>query len=155
MDKDLATTLAHDIFSVNKFESHGYSPKGLAQKNLMGKTHYVDDSTLRYHHSRVLECYSAHESTVCTIIESCALDMNNTKRGFRFVAFDLGGEVLERVDLETTFKTKKQAQSAMWSWLDAFDASAHYKDKIQDMVRKDNNRIDVMQKTLATLNKDS
>ena len=151
MNKDLAATLAHDIFGVSKFESHGYSAKGLAQKNLTGKTHYVDDSTLRYHHSRVLECYSTDHGTVCTIIESCALDMHNTKRGFRFVAFDLGGEVLERADLETTFKTKKQAQAAMWNWLESFDVMAHYKDKMQDMIRRDNNRIAVMQNTIATL----
>ena len=155
MEKDTARNIAHDIFKTCPFESYGYNEKFLAQKNLMGKTHYVDDETLRYHKSRVLACYATHHDTICTIVESCALDMHNTKRGFRFVAFDLGGEVLTRASLEESYKTSKQATAAMWAWLDDFDVVTHYKDKMRDMIRKDNARIDTMKQTLATLNKES
>ena len=155
MEKDTARNIAHDIFKTCPFESYGYNEKFLAQKNLMGKTHYVDDETLRYHKSRVLACYATHHDTICTIVESCALDMHNTKRGFRFVAFDLGGEVLTRASLEESYKTSKQATAAMWAWLDDFDVVTHYKDKMRDMIRKDSARIDTMKQTLATLNKES
>lgn len=155
MEKDTARNIAHDIFKTCPFESYGYNEKFLAQKNLMGKTHYVDDETLRYHKSRVLACYATHHDTICTIVESCALDMHNTKRGFRFVAFDLGGEVLTRASLEESYKTSKQATAAMWAWLDDFDVVTHYKDKMRDMIRKDNARIDTMKQTIATLNKES
>ena len=155
MEKDTARNIAHDIFKTCPFESYGYNEKFLAQKNLMGKTHYVDDETLRYHKSRVLACYATHHDTICTIVESCALDMHNTKRGFRFVAFDLGGEVLTRASLEESYKTSKQATAAMWVWLDDFDVVTHYKDKMRDMIRKDNARIDTMKQTIATLNKES
>ena len=155
MEKDTARNIAHDIFKTCPFESYGYNEKFLAQKNLMGKTHYVDDETLRYHKSRVLACYATHHDTICTIVESCALDMHNTKRGFRFVAFDLGGEVLTRASLEESYKTSKQATAAMWAWLDDFDVVTHYKDKMRDMIRKDNARIETMKQTIATLSKES
>ena len=155
MDKETAKNIAHDIFKTCPFESYGYSEKGLAQKNLMGKTHYVDDQTLRYHKSRVLACYATHHGTICTIVESCALDMHNTKRGFRFVAFDLGGEVLTRASLEESYKTSKQATDAMWGWLDDFDVVTHYKDKLRDMIRRDTAKIDTMKHTIKTLSKES
>ena len=157
MDRDTARNIAHDIFKTCPFESYGYSQKGLAQKNLMGKTHYVDDQTLRYHKSRVLACYApaVYHGTICTIVESCALDIHNTKRGFRFVAFDLGGEVLTRASLEESYKTSKQATDAMWEWLDDLDVVTHYKDKMRDMIRKDSARIDTMKQTIATLNKET
>ena len=67
-----------------------------AQQNLRGKTHYVDDETLRYHHARILGARAICDGLFFKIIESVSLDMRNTRRSFRVVVFDLFGAVVER-----------------------------------------------------------
>ena len=146
MEKTIAQDIAHNAFNTAPFDACGYSPKYVAQKALRGKTHYVDDDTLRFHKSRVLACYSTDHGTVFTIIESCALDMHNSKRGFRFVSFDLAGEVLQRDTLDGCYKTRKQAESAMWDWLNSFDAVDHYKRKLKGMAIRESKRIEEMVK---------
>lgn len=95
-----------------------------AQRNLNGRTHYVDEGTLRFHKSRILSAHAVENGLLFTIIESMALDMNNTKRGFRYVVFDLFGHVISRVDLEHAFRSKEQARMAMWAFLETIDAKA-------------------------------
>lgn len=89
------------------------------------RTHYVDDDTLRYHHSRVLSARHVDGGLLFAIICSDALDMRNTSRGFRYSIFDLFGTVIERPDLEHAFKTSRQAEKAMWAALNNIDAVAH------------------------------
>ena len=149
--RDLAITLAHEVFKCSRFEAHGYHSKSVAQKNLVGKTHYVDDDTLRWHKARVLACYAMDHGTLFALIESCALDMHNVKRGFRFVVFDLGGRVLGRAGLEETYPSKKAATKAMWEWVDAFDAVAHYKDRLSADIRRAERDIETMRKTIEAL----
>jgi hypothetical protein len=55
---------------------------------------------------------------------SDAADMNNTRRGFRYVIFDVFGTVLERPKLDEMFRTHDQARKAMWAVLNAIDAKA-------------------------------
>ena len=109
--------------NLNLYEDKGYTnPKHVAQYNISGRTHYVDDSTLRFHYSRVLD-YDVHfGGLMFSIIESCALDMNNTKRGFRFVVFDIAGNVLERASLDDTFSTSKAAKKHMREYIKTIDA---------------------------------
>lgn len=152
MTKENARKLAHDVFNTSVFECNGYHAKTTAQRNLNGKTHYVDDDTLRYHKSRILDCYDVNHGTLFALIESCALDMYNTRRGFRFVVFDLAGQTLGRASLEETFKSNKAATAAMWDWLNDFDVVTHYKDKLRDEIRRDENRIAEMQKIIEMLN---
>lgn len=99
-------------------------PKRNAQRNLQGRTHYVDDDTLRFHKSRVLSARPAYNGLVFAIVTSDALDMNNTKRGFRFVIFDVFGTVLERTSIEGAYPTSTRATKEMWSALNAIDAKA-------------------------------
>jgi len=81
-----------------------------AQRNLQGKSHYADNDTLRYHHARILNSNAILDGLFFKIVESVALDMHNTKRGFRVVVFDLFGNTVERKDLDQCFKTKKAAE---------------------------------------------
>ena len=99
-------------------------PKYDAQQNLMGRTHYVDDDTLRWHKSRILETYYTDGGLLFALIESVAMDMHNTQRGFRYVIFDICGNVISRAKLEDAHKTKKQAIGAMWTDLNEIDAEA-------------------------------
>lgn len=99
-------------------------PKRDAQRNLCGRTHYVDDDTLRFHKSRVLSARPLCGGLLYGIVTSDALDMNNTRRGFRFVLFDLLGHVIERPDLEHTFKSSDAASKAMYAALESLNPKA-------------------------------
>ena len=106
----------------NLYRHQSSFPKGEAQANLRGRTHYVDDDTLRYHKARVLSTRIIDDGLLFALIESVALDMDNTRRGFRYVVFDIFGHIVSRVDLEDSFRTRGQASKAMWDYLDAIDA---------------------------------
>jgi hypothetical protein len=105
-------------------DESGY-PKINAQRNLAGRTHYVEEDTLRWHKSRVIACRVIDHGLLLAITTSDALDMNNTRRGYRYVIFDVFGNVLSRPDLEHAFKRRDQCDKAMWADLDAIDAHAH------------------------------
>ena len=108
---------------INLYERKSYSSaKYDAQANLEGRTHYVDDSTLRFHKCRILETRVHDDGLLYSIITSDALDMDNTRRGFRYVIFDIFGNVLARPDLEDSFKTSLKARKAMYDVLNGIDA---------------------------------
>ena len=108
------------------------SAKYEAQDQLQGRSHYCDDSTLRFHHARILQCDTAKNGLLFWLVESVALDMNNTKRGFRYVVFDVFGNVVSRVNLDQAFKTSKQALKAKNEFMNGFDALAHTKQALID-----------------------
>lgn len=96
-----------------------------AQHNLAGRTHYVDDDSLRFHYSRILSCHVTDNGLLFGLVESVALDPNNTRRGYRPVIFDIAGRVVnERPSLDTCFKSKAQAEKAMWEDFNRLDAKA-------------------------------
>lgn len=104
------------------YERKGSSPKFNAQRNLAGRTHYVDDDTLRFHKSRVISARAVDNGLLFAIVTSDAIDYQNTRRGFRFVIFDLFGKIIGRTELEKSFRTSAQAEKAMWAEINAMDA---------------------------------
>lgn len=112
----------------------GY-PKVNAQANLMGRTHYVDDDTLRWHKSKIISARCVDDGLLFAIVTSDALDMNNTKRGFRFVIFDVFGNTVERPKLEDAYRTSAQATKAMWAALNALDAVAITHEAIKRQIK--------------------
>ena len=107
------------------FKCESSDPRTNAQRNLMGRTHYVDDDTLRWHRSRVLSARHTDGGLLFAITTSDALDMNNRRRGFRYVIFDVFGTVLSRPDLKDAFRNHEKCKKAMWAELEALDARAH------------------------------
>ena len=105
------------------YKEESYNAKNNAQANLAGRTHYAEDSTLRFFHARILDTFHTDGGLLFALLESVALDMNNTSRGFRFVIFDLFGHTLERPKMEDAFKTKDQAKKAMWEALNGINAA--------------------------------
>ena len=103
-----------------------------AQDNLMGRTHYADPNTLRFHHSRILSARTLSCGGFFLIVESCALDYQNTRRGFRAVLFDLMGEAVYRPKLEECRRTRDQATADFWAWFNAFDELGHYRDRMNE-----------------------
>lgn len=113
---------------VSLFDRCGYDPKAIAQRNLSGKTHYVDDDTLRFFHSRINYARVSHDGLIFALVESVARDFENTSRGFRFVVFDLFGTVInDRDSADATHSKSDKAHDALNQWLSGFDALAHYK----------------------------
>lgn len=127
-----------ELYTTKNYSSEKYN----AQLNLEGRTHYVDDNTLRFHHARIVYTNDYKNGLIFGLIESVALDMNNTKRGFRYVLFDLFGNVVSRVSLEDSFKTSKAAKAAMDEALKALDVELVTKeglaayDKASDYARE-------------------
>ena len=95
-----------------------------AEMNLAGRTHYVDPDTRRYFHSRITASNDTCGGLLFYIVESCAADYQNTRRGFRPVVFDLFGEVIFGPNLETLFRTTEQARKAAYAFINSVDAVA-------------------------------
>lgn len=104
-----------------------------AQRNLSGKTHYVDDDTLRWHKSRVLSSGHLHGGLLFRITTSDALDIHNTRRGFRAVVFDVFGTTIYRPKLEEAFSTSHAAYKA--SEKQEIDLVTHYREAIASELR--------------------
>lgn len=109
--------------SLNLYETKSYqSAKLNAQLNLESRSHYVDDNTLRFHHARILESRDHDNGLLFSLIESCAMDMRNTNRTFRYVIFDLFGNVIARPNLQEGFATSLKARKAMYEVLNGLNA---------------------------------
>jgi hypothetical protein len=107
---------------MNLYRNESSNPKTNAQRNLCGRTHYVDDDTLRFHKSRIISARHTDNGLLFAIVTSDALDFDNSKRGFRFVIFDVFGTVLERTKLEYAYRRSDQATKEMWAVLNSIDA---------------------------------
>lgn len=114
------------------YRNESSDPKRNAQRNLQGRTHYVDDDSLRFHKSRVISARDHDGGLLFSIVTSDALDMHNTKRGFRYVIFDLFGTVIDRPTLENVFRTSDQASKARYAALDKIMARTHTLCAIED-----------------------
>ena len=121
---------------MNLYKCESSYPKVNAQRNLMGRTHYVDDGTLRFHKSRVISARHTDGGLLFAIVTSDACDYENKKRGFRYVIFDVTGYVVERTQLENAYRTSKRCTDAMWKAIDALNA---YDITVAAIVRQETN----------------
>jgi hypothetical protein len=128
-------TLANLINNTTRaslFESRYFSnPLHYAQNQLEGRTHYVEDSTLRYFYARVIGAHDDADGLLFWIVESTAQDHENTARGFRPVVFDIFGEVVFRPNLSGMVKTSDKARALYRDWLESFDIVAHYREALE------------------------
>lgn len=103
-----------------------------AQRNLQGRTHYVDDTTMKYFGARINGAHIVDQGLLFALRESVAHPLKG--RVHRFVVFDVFGTVVsERIGDDVFHKTAEQARKAMWTWLDAFDAVAHTKKAMREL----------------------
>jgi hypothetical protein len=136
---------------MNRYHEESSDPKRNAQRNLSGRSHYVDDDTLRFHKSRILSARPGCDGLVFWLIESCAIDYKNTKRGFRYVIFDVFGHVVSRVELEDCFSSRDRASKAMWKWFESFDPIAHTLKAIDDAERYSREEYATMRRDLCDI----
>ena len=97
------------------------SDRANAQRNLEGRSHYVESGTLSYHKARIVDTFVICGGFLFALIENVALEPTGKKRGFRFVIFDIMGRVISRVGLDDTEKSRKAARRAMWAAVDGID----------------------------------
>lgn len=133
------------------FTERSSYPLPQAQRNLEGRTRYVDDGTLKYFGSRILTCGMTDDSTILYLIESTKTSADGAGREFRFVIFDVFGTVVQRPSMGEGFRTSDQARRAMWAWLNSFDAQAHYVDVLTRRAAKLEREAQVMRDALALL----
>jgi hypothetical protein len=129
-------------------ERYFSQPKHEAQEALQGRTHYADDSTLRYFSARITAARPIMEGLFFEIMESSATNMENTARGFRVVVFDVFGEAVYRPGLQEMHRTSAQARKA-YSASFNIDPAAHYAEKLQSRARTLAREAEAMSKAAA------
>jgi len=124
--KTLANILTHEALPKRFNREYSDNPTISAQKNLEGRTHYVDPQTLKYHGSRILSALPVSDGAFFKIIETVSIDYQHTKRGYRAVLFDLFGTAIYHPKLEETHTNKEKADKAFYAWFNTFDEIGHY-----------------------------
>lgn len=109
---------------MNLYRNESSHPRVNAQRNLDGRTHYVETSSLQFHKARILKAKATVDGLLFYIIESCAADPNGYRRIFRHVIFDISGHVLSRPDLAHGRKNRAQAEKDLWAAMDRIDNKA-------------------------------
>ena len=93
--------------------------------NLLGRTYYATDETLRFFKARILQSGEADEmGFLFYLIESIGSKEKEPRRNKRFVVFDAFGECL--TDRETWHATTDQALRACREFVREFDLFGHY-----------------------------
>jgi hypothetical protein len=132
----LAQTICQ-AFDQNQYHSKCLNTaKANAQAMLSGRTHYVDDSTLRYFNSRITSAQPSDFGMFFLITESVGKDSYNGERGFRCVLFDINGQVVYRPSLEELESTSTKAQKTFYAWYESFNTETYYNDQIKHEVIK-------------------
>jgi hypothetical protein len=116
-------------------ERYFSQPKHEAQEALLGRTHYVTDSTLRYFHARITSARPIMEGLFFEIMESSSKDMHNTARGFRVVVFDVFGETVYRPGIEDMKSTSAAARKEYELDFAIIDPAAYYTERLQSRAR--------------------
>lgn len=136
MNNKLAQTICQ-AFEQNQYYSKCLrTSKANAQAMLSGRTHYVDDSTLRYFNSRITGAQPSDFGMFFLITESVGKDSYNGERGFRCVLFDINGQVVYRPSLEELENTSTKAQKTFYAWYESFCPETYYNDQIKHEVIK-------------------
>jgi hypothetical protein len=144
--RDALRAAGLDLFQDRRSDS-----KSRAQDCLSGRTHYVDDATLRCFKSRILSSDAICSDTLFYIVESVSLDPNHTRRGVRGVVFDIFGTAVYRPSLDQCHKTTEQAKRAMWAWLDTFSEADHYVQKLETLADRKEREAREMREAVAKI----
>lgn len=128
--KAIATAL--EKIHVRTFQYESGDAKSNAQRNLRGKTHYVDEDTLRWHKSRICSTAVLHGGLLFRVTCSDALDPDNRKRGFRSAVFDVFGTIVSRPKLDEAKSTSEAAINA--SNKEEINLVQHYRKEIKSQI---------------------
>ena len=136
---------------VRPFTCKSCDPKTDAQRNLEGLTYYVGDSTLRFHHSRVNSCFTVADGLLLVIGTSDAMDMHNTRRGHRYVAFDVFRNSLLRPELEAAKPSDKAARKVFEADLLTVNLASHYRSALARQLSESRNRCNELERACGMI----
>tara|TARA_R110002012_G_scaffold315040_1_gene528329 strand:+ start:1335 stop:1760 length:426 start_codon:yes stop_codon:yes gene_type:complete len=106
--------------NVEKYSQHSYNARYNAQHNLRGRSHFVDDATLRYFSGRVLSAYDSADGRLFVVVHSQATSLNDATRVYSYAIFDLAGSVInEHTKHYKSAATARKHCAAMLALLDA------------------------------------
>jgi hypothetical protein len=134
-NNDLASIIQKSGFA-SLYDNKSSYAKNNAQLNLEGRSYFATDSALRFFGARINSANQTASGLLFFVVESSFLDMRKTKRGFRFHLFDIFGQEIGKQELDQAVKTSEQARKAGYQFLDQFDLTAHYAQKLEDIARK-------------------
>ena len=147
--RDIASKISAAA-DVELFKEKSANPKWSAQQNLQGRTHYVDDSTLKYFGSRIISAYPINDGLFYKIVESVSTNYDNSIRGFRVVVFDLFGTPVFRPSFEECTNTSAAADKYYGKTFD-IDPIKHYRAELKLRVTRLQNKAQAMQDVAMSL----
>ena len=129
---------ALSALGIRPFRNCSCDPKFDAQQNLSGKTHYVEDGTLRYFQARISSSYkidqlgeSYGQWTLFAIVESVGSKPITIPGGkYRFRIFDVFGR--EVSNSEDWFSSAESARKALFKRADEIDGITHTAERIKE-----------------------
>ena len=136
--------------NVELFGHKSDDPKHNAQKNLNGRTHYVDDDTMRFFGSKIISARPTDDGLFFRIIESVTTDHNKNRRGFRVVVFDLFGFKVFGPSFEECTNTSAAAENYFSKHHDT-DTRKHYRAELKTRAARLAAQAAAMQEAAATL----
>jgi hypothetical protein len=108
-----------------KYIEESYNAKRNAQANLAGRSHFVDDDTLRFFAGRVLSAYDAADGRLFVVVHSQKRGRDDYSREFGYAIFDLAGTVIAHSsDKFKTGATARKHCAAALHEIDAEQATA-------------------------------
>lgn len=111
--------------SLNLYTDHSCRPLIDAQMNLSGRSHYVDQGTLRFFGARILSTHVINNGQLFALVESKRSGFpSDSPREFGFVIFDLFGNAIELPSTGNCYKNRNAATRAMWKAAKTIDADA-------------------------------
>jgi hypothetical protein len=134
-NNDLASIIQKSGFAELYGNKSSYA-KPNAQENLEGRSYFATDSALKFFGARINSAHHTCSGLLFFIVESSFLDMQKTKRGFRFHLFDIFGQEIGKQEYSDAVKKSDQARKAGYAFLDQFDLTAHYAQKLESIARK-------------------
>lgn len=136
--------------NVELFQDRYSNPKANAQKNLQGRTHYAEDQTLVFFKAKIVAAEPAASGLFLQIVESVALDYDNTRRGFRVVVFDLFGQCVFHPSFTECASSKTAALNHFKKYY-AIDPATYYRAELKHRANRLTNQAAAMQEAAAQL----
>jgi hypothetical protein len=136
--------------NVALFTDKSSDSKRNAQENLAGRTHYAEDSSLKFFKARIVSAHADSNGLFFKLVESVALDYDNTRRGFRVVVFDLFGQVIHRPNFDQCASTQAAAV-VQWMKAEKIDPAAYYRAELKHRASRLTNQAHAMNEAAAML----
>jgi hypothetical protein len=151
--KSTRLSAALNSAGIRLFRCESCNPHWDAVRNLEGRTHYVDERTLKYFKSKILNGRHTPDGLLFWLVESVQSRPDHGGFTRRAVIFDVFGEIVnEHANHQETqgewFKETSKAEKSASEFLKTFDAVAHTAAKLEQKSREE---ILSAKRTLAAL----